>query len=241
MILASLLSGCRTTKTTDPVRAATEQLLLSTATDHALKNANLVAFAGRKIFLDSTYFESYDSKYVLGTIRDALSRAGAVLADSMSNSDIIIEARSGALSTDNSESLFGLPSFGLPVPLAGTLQTPQLAFYLSDNQKSIAKIALLAFTRQSRKHVYSSGPLDGKSHDIRSRFLFVSWERTDIPEKQISQEEATARQTWYPKFGDTNLPTSEVSNATPSLHANLPARFDFSTNSPSNGTNAKAR
>ena len=41
----------------------TEQLLLSTAADRATRAAGLEIFAGRKVFLDTRYFESYDSKY----------------------------------------------------------------------------------------------------------------------------------------------------------------------------------
>src|ERR1700744_295083 len=91
-----LLGGCTTEKTTDTARSATEQLLLSTAIDHALQSINLKILAHRKVFLDATYFDSYDSKYVLGTIRDALSRDGAILEDTAAASDIIVEARSGA-------------------------------------------------------------------------------------------------------------------------------------------------
>src|ERR1700733_14968165 len=133
---AFAFTSCTTTKTTDTARSDTEQLLLSTATDHALQSANFVIFANRKVFLDTTYFDSYDSKYAVGTIRDALSRAGAILEDSSKDSDIIIEARSGALATDNEQSLFGLPGLGIPVPLAGALQTPEIAFYKSDKQRS---------------------------------------------------------------------------------------------------------
>src|SRR4051812_13875844 len=86
-----LLNGCTTAKKTDTSRTATEQLLLSTSADLALHSANLRLFANQKVFLDATYFDSYDSKYALGTIRDALSRAGAILEESASNSDIIVE------------------------------------------------------------------------------------------------------------------------------------------------------
>lgn len=110
-----LAAGCTTVKTTDPARTATEQLLLSTAVDHALKSLNLMVFANRKVFLDTTYFDGYDSKYAIGTIRDALSRAGALLEDNATNSEIVMEARSGALSTDNSTYLLGIPSIAVPI------------------------------------------------------------------------------------------------------------------------------
>jgi len=215
LLAVVLLTGCGTTKTSDPARTATEQLLLSTATDHALATANLKIFANRKVFVDAANFDSYDAKYVVGSIRDVLSRAGALLEDSMTNSDIIVEARSGALSTDSSDSLFGIPSLGVPVPLAGTLQTPQVGIYVAHRQESYAKIALLAFTQQSRSHVYSSGPLEGKSLDQHSRFLFVGWHRTDLPEKQTTAKKTAGQQTWQAQYDLTNMPPLRATNAAP--------------------------
>ncbi|HEY5297105.1 MAG TPA: DUF6655 family protein [Verrucomicrobiae bacterium] len=222
---AFLLGGCTTTKTTDTARSATEQLLLSTATDHALQSANFSLFANQKVFLDTTYFDSYDSKYAVGTVRDALSRAGAILEDNPTNSDIIIEARSGALATDNSQSLFGIPSLGAPIPLTGIVAIPEIAFYKADKQRSVAKIALLAFARESRKHVYSSGPLDGKSYDKHYRFLFIAWIHTDIPEKNQSEKKAAQYQTWFPQYDAVNLPATNA----PMTH--LPPASRSATNS----------
>jgi hypothetical protein len=212
MLLATtvLVAGCTTNKTTTTARSATEQLLLSTATDHALQKVGLEIFAGRKVFLDATYFDSYDSKNVLGTIRDAISRAGALLESNMTNSDVIIEARSGALAINDSSSLFGIPSLTVPVPLAGSLQTPEIAFYKADKQRSVAKIALLAYARQSQAHVYSSGPLDGKSYDKSYKLFFVSWVRTDVPEKQNDSQTAQQYQTWFPQTDLGNLTTTNT-------------------------------
>ena len=204
-----LFDGCATNNTTNPARSATEQLLLSTAADHALQSANLMVFEDRKVFLDTNYFDSYDSKYALGTIRDALSRAGAILEDSATNSDIIVEARSGALSIDSSSFLIGIPSIGAPIPLTGAIQTPELAFYKSQKQRSVAKIALLAFAKQSRMHVYSSGPLDGTSYDNHYKLLFVSWGTTDIPEKH-TKKKAEQYQSWFPQYAPENIPSTNA-------------------------------
>ena len=206
---AFLLGGCTTVRTTDPARTATEQLLLSTAVDHALNSANFTAFENQKVFLDTAYFDSYDSKYAIGTIRDALSRAGALLEDNMTNSDIVMEARSGALSTDNSIYLFGIPNIGVPIPLAGAVQIPELAFYKSEKQTSTAKIALLAFTRESRLHVYSSGPLDGKSYNNHYKLLFISWGFTDIPEKHNGKK-VEQHQDWSPQYDPANFPSTNA-------------------------------
>jgi len=221
-----LLGGCVTSKITEPARTATEQLLLSTATDRALQSSGFTIFANRKVFLDAAYFDSYDSKYVIGTIRDALSRAGALLENSATNSEIIIEARSGALSIDSSDTLFGVPTMGVPIPLAGALQIPELAFYKSNKQRSTAKIALLAFAKESGAHIYSSGPLDGKSYHKHFKLLFTSWVRTDIPEKQKSEKKAEQCQSWFPQYDLANLPSTNAPMT------NLPPASPTFTNAP---------
>jgi hypothetical protein len=231
--IAFLVGGCTTNNTTNPARSATEQLLLSTAADHALQSANLGLFENRKVFLDTNYFDSYDSKYALGTIRDALSRAGAILEDNATNSDIIVEARSGALSIDNSTFLVGIPSIGAPIPFSGGIQTPELAAYKSQKQRSVAKIALLAFARESRAHIYSSGPLDGSSHNNHYNVFFVSWINTDIPEKN-SRKKAEHYQTWFPQYDPTNLPST---NSLANLH---PVNPTFTNAPPMTPTNTSA-
>lgn len=207
MFAACLLSGCTTGKMTEPPRAATEQLLLSTAADRALQSARwLEIFANRKVFVDATYFDSYDSKYVVGAVRDALSRAGARLESSMTNSDIIIEVRSGALSVDSSDTFFGIPKLPVPIPLSTPVVLPEVAFYKRHTERSTAKFALLAFARSSGAHIYSSGPLDGQSVDVSHELFFVSWAYTDVPEKQKDQEKSEEYQTWFPQYDSVNLP-----------------------------------
>jgi hypothetical protein len=237
-ILTLLLGGgCASFRMTEPPRTATEQLLLSTVADRALASADLTIFANQRVFLDATYFDSYDSKYAIGEIRDALSRAGALLESSPANSDIIIEARAGALSTDSSYTLIGVPSTGLPIPLTGTISTPEIAFYKSQNQLSYAKIALLAYANQSRAHIYSSGPLVGKSYSDYHKILFINWFSTDIPEKQKTPKKTEKYQSWFPQYDLINLPSNPPKTNAPAANM-LPANIPV-TNSPPSPTNVK--
>ncbi|HEX9046763.1 MAG TPA: DUF6655 family protein [Verrucomicrobiae bacterium] len=208
MLAVWLALGCTTEKNTTPARSATEQLLLSTAADRAARAANLEIFAGRRVFLDTAYFDSYDSKYAIGAVRDALSRAGALLMDNPTNSEIIIEARSGALSMDSADTLFGIPAMAVPIPVTGIVQTPEVAFYKSKTEVSVAKLALLAYARDSRAHIYSSGPLDGSSCDNHYRVIIVSWTHTDVPEKLRRAKDARAVEPWFPQSDLTNLPAA---------------------------------
>ncbi len=175
---------------TNPARSATEQLLLSTTVDRAMQTPTLIALAGKKVFVDTTYFDSYDSKNAIGTIRDAVSSSGAILESNAVSADYVVEARAGALSIDYTADLIGMPNSGLPIPLAGTLAIPEIALYKSESQYALAKISLLAYARTSGEHFYSSGPLIGKSHNKYFKLLgIITWTRTDLPEKKRQKHE----------------------------------------------------
>jgi hypothetical protein len=179
------IAGCLQTRLSEPPRTAVEQLLLSTAADRSLQRVHWEMFQEKKVFVDTNYFESYDRAYVLGTVRDLLSQYGALLATNANDADIIIEPRSGALSTDSSSSLVGMPSVPIPIPFAGTFTSPEVYLWKSQKLFSTAKIALFAYDRKSRKHVYSSGPLAGKASHKYYKFLgYFSVTRTDLPEKK---------------------------------------------------------
>jgi hypothetical protein len=177
-------TGCVQTKMTAPARSAVEQLLLSTATDRALQEIGIPEISGRRVFVTGEYLESYDRAYALGAIRDFLSRNGALLAQSRDEAELIVEPRSGALSVDTSESLLGIPSMPVPVPFAGTFETPELAIFKTENQFSTARIALLAYERESGQHLHSTGALVGKAR--HRYFIILGYFRvtsSDIPEK----------------------------------------------------------
>jgi hypothetical protein len=181
------IGGCVQTRMTEPSRSAVEQLLLSTAADRSLQQAYFLddVFKSKKVFVDTNYFESYDKPYAMGTIRDALSNHGALLVSDPKTADIIVEPRSGALSTDSTSTELGIPSMPVPIPLSGTLVTPDMYLFKTQKQFSTAKIALLAYDAKSRQHLYSSGPLVGKAYNKYYSFLlFIQITRTDIPEKK---------------------------------------------------------
>ena len=177
-----------------------------------MTKTDLSIFNHKKLYVDSTYFDGYDSKYALGTIRDALSAAGGLLVDDVTNADVIIQARSGGLSTDSSDSLVGIPKMGMPVPLSGALQIPEVALWKSQKQNSIAKFALLAYERVSREHLYSSGPLVGKAYNNYYKLLgIITWTSTDIPEKKKPKKHKNHHPTSPPPASSgSSLPGEEM-------------------------------
>ena len=62
---------------------------------------------------------------------------------------------------------------------------PEAPLYKSSRHEAVAKIALLAYDNKSREHVYSSGPLVGKSHYRHYLVLgYIKFKRTDLPERK---------------------------------------------------------
>jgi hypothetical protein len=126
-------------------RTATEQLLVSTAVDHAVERLVLDFPAGSKVFVIASYFEGVDSRYAVGAIRDRLLRLGARLTDERRDSELIVEIRSGALSIDERRTIIGIPALAIPVPLAGTLQLPEIALFKRYHRRGVAKFAATVY------------------------------------------------------------------------------------------------
>ena len=164
LLFAVVVSGCHSVKTSEPPRTAVEQLLLSTAANGAMRTVDFSWLEGRKVFVEDKYFESYDKGFAVGVIRERLSASGALLVRTNDKADVIVEIRSGALSVHSSQTLFGLPTLGLPIPLAGPVQTPELAIYKSQLSDSIAKFALFAYERETGKYIHASAPMLGHAH-----------------------------------------------------------------------------
>jgi hypothetical protein len=185
LLAALAATGCTTVRRTDPPRAATEQLLLSTAADRAVGQMPLgLQMAGKKVFLDASQFEAIDKGYAVGVVADALGRQGALLVAERKDAEAVAALRSGALSIDRSDTLVGVPALNLPIPFAGQVETPELALVKRVSQTGLAKLALTASTSPEGKHLASFGPVTGVSRYNEWTILFIGFRTTNIPEKK---------------------------------------------------------
>jgi hypothetical protein len=98
-------------------RSATEEMLLSSAADRAAEAIGKSKPRDSKLYFDTSEFTATDDKYAIGAIRDALLRHGNRLVDKRSDAAVVVEIRSGALATDDRETLVGIPSVTIPLPL----------------------------------------------------------------------------------------------------------------------------
>ncbi len=182
-VLSFSLTGCHSLNVSEPKRTAAEQLLLSTAADRGLEGVDLAPLRGKKVFLEEQYFHSYDQEYILGAIRELIAKNGAFLVRHIEEAQIVVEARSGGLGIDSRTSLFGIPAIPFPIPMVGTIATPEIALYKAELHDSTGKFALLAYDNKTGGYVHSTGSLAGKAYFNYYKFLgFFSWRSTDIPE-----------------------------------------------------------
>ena len=171
----SLVGGCGTTRWTDTSRTATEQLLLSDATDRAVSQVDFRALAGRTVYLDTQPVQGLtDAPYLISTVRQQLLANGCILKDKREEADYIVEVRAGALGTDRHDILFGIPATQLPsiMPLNGVpTSIPEIPFIKRTQQLGVAKIALFAYNRTTGRPAWQSGIVSAKSK-AKSTWIF---------------------------------------------------------------------
>lgn len=196
-----LLAGCTTTRVTEPYQTATEQLLVSSAVDHAIDNLKPPIPRGSKVYVDTEFFDGASGgndvvlpRYAIGAVRDLILRDGGDLVDERTAADLVVELRNGGQAIDHKTVLVGLPTIPVPAPLTGTVQTPELSLFKRDEQHGISKLALTVYGAKSGVLAGSTGPIYGDSHDTHWTVLLIfGWDRQNILPEDIP-EGAAAKQ-----------------------------------------------
>lgn len=140
--IVATVAGCSSTRTSNTARTATEQVLLSSAIDRSLSNVSFEPMRSRKVFIDEKYLDSVDKGYLVATLRHKALAAGATLASSADDAELVIEARSGGVGTDTEDTFVGIPEIGIPgMPIS----IPELKLMQRSTQLGTAKIGLVAY------------------------------------------------------------------------------------------------
>lgn len=181
VLLLLALCACSQLRESQPGRTAVEQLLFSAAVDRVCDKLALEVPADSKVFVDASYVEGTDSKYLVGTLRDRILRHGGRLVAARDQADLVFEPRVGALSIDRKETLVGVPGFPIPIPLAGALNFPDLALYKRDRRQGVVKLALTSYDAKTGALHSSHGPVYGFSHQTDwVVLLFIGWDDNDL-------------------------------------------------------------
>ncbi|WP_374652762.1 DUF6655 family protein [Dongia sp.] len=182
-----ILCACTTVRVTRPERTATEQLLLSTAAEAQARSLDFGVPAGKKVFVEPANFDGYDSKYAIAAIREQALRKGLRLVAEKKDAECIIEIRAGALSADQKALLIGIPSFDLPVPLAGgAFSFPEIALFKRGTELGVAKFSAASYDARQGTLIATAAPPASASYQTETVLLFfISWseDNLDRPEE----------------------------------------------------------
>lgn len=164
-VLFGVSAGCGTVKTSGTARTGTEQLLLTSAWDAALRKVDFRPLTGVPVYLDTTNVAAVDQGWVVSSLRQALLENGAMVRPKPEQAEWIVEARVGAFGTDDSNWLLGIPQTTIPPTVTGvpTGTIPELPLVKKSHQEGVAKLALFAYDRASGQLVWRSGTMLAKS------------------------------------------------------------------------------
>ena len=165
----------------------TEQLVLSDSVDRAIDQLDLSPLAGRTVFLDTAYMQTFkgpnvyvNSDYIVSALRQKLTTTGCRLELNRTEADYILEARVGALGTDTMEVTYGIPSSnGLGVAataLSGVPAVPaipEISVGKRNNMMGVSKVVVFAYHRDTGIPVWQSGAAVARSDAKDSWFMGV--------------------------------------------------------------------
>jgi hypothetical protein len=158
---AALVVGCGTTRTSNTVRTATEQLLMSDAIDRTVQQIDFKVLEGQTVFFDPTPLnEVVDKAYLISSFRQHLLASGCILKEKREEATFVLEPRVGAMGTDDHDLLFGIPALQVPqVAMAPALPAaiPEIPFAKRRDQRGVAKVAVFAYRRETGEPVWQSG------------------------------------------------------------------------------------
>jgi hypothetical protein len=179
---AALLAGCTAQRVSEPLRTATEQLLISSAADRAAAQLTLDIPKDTRVFVDRQYFQGYDDGYAVNAIRAQLLRQGLALVDDRAKADAIVTVASGALSTDQKSLLIGIPQLTLPfLPIGNSVTVPEISLFKSAQDKATAKFVATGYDAKTGKVISVTDPRYGFSHlTNHTVLLFFSWQTGDM-------------------------------------------------------------
>lgn len=161
------LTGCGSTRTSNTLRTATEQMLVSDAIDRTVDDIDFGPLADQAVFFDeSRLIEVVDRGYLISSLRQHMLASGCILKENRADAEFVVEPRAGAVGTDNHDLLFGVPAIQVPqVGVATTIPAaiPEIPFAKRRDQAGIAKVAVFAYRRDTGEPVWQSGIIMNKS------------------------------------------------------------------------------
>lgn len=181
-----MVAGCMSYRESNTARTPEEQMLLSKAADYSLAGAMPAGLLGRTVFVDVSNLECADKAYVTDAVRQGLGEKGARVVETTAEAEVVVTVRAGMLATQSGTAMVGVPGFKLPLPMtAGSIETPELAFFKRSIQEGLSKLTLTAYDNDT-KELLDTRDGTARTHFDRWHILFViNYTTTNVPELKI--------------------------------------------------------
>lgn len=179
-LLLLATAGCGTTKS----QLATQQLLTSDAIDRTVANIDFSVLSGQTVYFDEEYIDAFkpigflSNKYVVSALRQQIFAARCILVDKKDEADYILEARIGAMGTDEHDVTYGVPASSALNTAATVLASappvpviPEISIARRQEQMGATKISVYAYHRETRTPVWQSGNSTSMSY-AKSYWIF---------------------------------------------------------------------
>lgn len=178
-------------------RTAVEQVLLTQALTHALKNLTLQLPGGVNVEVDATGLESDRSRlrmtnsdlgslnspardilYIRDLVAAELGRRGYRVRARDTESPYLVRVMAESFGTMQGITFFGMPPVqSVLIPFA----LPELTLYKQQNQSGYARLHLDIYDNRTGEFLGSSATLVGRTfYNQYTLLFFLTWNRTDI-------------------------------------------------------------
>jgi len=166
LLFVLICTGCGTTKS----QLATQQLLTSDAIDRTVAQIDFSVLSGQSVYFDPQYIDGFKpigfitNKYIISALRQQMFAAKCIVMETRDEADYIIEARVGALGTDEHDVTYGLPASSMLSTAAAIVSSspviptiPEVSIARRQEQMGATKINVFAYHRESKTPVWQSG------------------------------------------------------------------------------------
>ena len=178
-------------------RTAVEQVLLTQALTHGLKNLTLQLPGGVNVQVDATGLESDRSRlrmtnsdlgslnspardilYIRDLVAAELGRRGYLVRARDTESPYLVRVMAESFGTMQGITFFGMPPVqSVLIPFA----LPELTLYKQQNQSGYARLHLDIYDNRTGEFLGSSATLVGRTfYNQYTLLFFLTWNRTDI-------------------------------------------------------------
>jgi hypothetical protein len=178
ILCSTVLSACSMNRMTTTSRTAIEQALLARSAQAALAKFRKPNLAGKSFCLERQDSESVEEQQMLTTMMAFFLREGLALEPNPEQADLIIQPWRSYGAIDDNDMLIGLPSLAVPLPMAGTITTPELALLKINTQRASHEIGYIAYHHDTGKLAFEQPPVWGQKLHRRWTILVLIKFRT---------------------------------------------------------------